>query len=202
MSKPAPWLILGMGNPGAQYNDTLHNVGRETVQILAARTHSNFRRHRSGNLVAQTQFEVGADAPTVLLAQSRTFMNVSGPPYANLIKAFKVPLQQVLVIQDDLDLEAHLLRLKMGGGEGGHNGLRSLSAGVGSKDYPRLRIGIGRPPGRMDPARYVLAAIPKSHREGWRVTLERAADVAESVVDEGFVKAQMALHTADNLGEK
>ena len=202
MSKQAPWLILGLGNPGAKYDSTLHNVGRETVQILGARTHSNFRRHRSGNLVAQTQFGVGVDAPSVLLALSRTFMNVSGPPFANLIKAFKVPLEQVLVIQDDLDLEAHLLRLKMGGGEGGHNGLRSLSSAVGSKDYGRLRIGIGRPPGRMDPARYVLAPIPKAQREQWKVTLEKAADVAQSVVLEGFTKAQMALHTADNLGEK
>ena len=202
MSKPAPWLILGMGNPGAKYDGTLHNVGRETVQILGARTRSNFRRHRSGVLVAQTQFEMGMDAPTVLLAQSRTFMNVSGPTYASLIKAFKVPLDHVLVIQDDLDLEAHLLRLKMGGGEGGHNGLRSLSKAVGSKDYARLRIGIGRPPGHMDPAHYVLAPIPKAQREEWRVTLEQAADVAQSAVSEGFVKAQMALHTADNLGEK
>ncbi len=196
MTKPAPWLILGFGNPGSKYNNTLHNVGRETVELLAARTHSNLRRHRTGTLVATTHFGAGtADAAPVMLAVARNYMNVSGPPYANLARAFKVPPEQILAIHDDLDLPAHTLRLKMGGGEGGHNGLRSLSAALKTKDYARLRIGIGRPPGSQDAARYVLAPIPKAQREDWQVTLEQAADVAQDVVLEGFTKTQMDLHS-------
>ncbi len=202
MAQESPWLIIGLGNPGSRYDNTRHNVGRDVVELLAARTRTNLKRHRSGTLCGNTRLGGGPPLPGMLdagtpatLAIARTYMNVSGPPYVSLMKSSKIDIDRVLVIHDDLDLPAHTLRLKKGGGEGGHNGLRSLSGALKSKDYARLRIGIGRPPGNQDAATYVLSPIPKTQREEWRVTIEQAADVVEQIVTDGIPLTQMDLHS-------
>ena len=131
----------------------------------------------------------------MILARSDSYMNTSGGPISALASFHKIEPSRILVIHDDMDLPAHTLRLKVGGGEGGHNGLKSLTQHLGTRDYARLRIGVGRPPGRMDPADYVLAALPTKERPDWDVTFEQAADVVEDIVTKGFVPTQMALHT-------
>lgn len=191
-------LICGLGNPGAQYAQTRHNVGWQVIDVLADRWHGQLKTHPSKTFVGQVRLGTlvgGAPGPAVDLAKAQTFMNVSGGPFARLAKYLKLEPEQILVIQDDLDLPEHALRLKSGGGEGGHNGLKSLSANLGSRDYLRLRIGIGRPPGRMDPADYVLAPMRGKTAEEWAVTFQEAADIAQKVVLEGFLSTQQELHS-------
>ena len=195
MEKQSPWLIVGLGNPGSTYQFTRHNVGRDAVTILAAREASSFSRDRSGLRVADAFLGPGPGNGRTYLAYSTTYMNVTGPPVAAFARRFSIPIEQILVIHDDLDLEPHTLRLKRDGGEGGHNGLRSISAALGTKDYLRLRIGIGRPQGRQDAAGFVLAPIPKAERTEWTVTEEMAADVACDVVTRGFIPTQQLLHS-------
>lgn len=194
MSGDSMWLIVGLGNPGAQYADTRHNAGRATVTLMAERADASFYSHRAQVMVAKAR--LGGDR--VLLAYSRTYMNVTGPAVAGLAHYEGIAPDRVLVIHDDLDLAAHDLRLKMGGGAGGHNGLRSISAALKTQDYARLRIGVGRPPGQMDAARYVLAPIPRAQQAEWGVTYELAADAATDVVVQGFTKAQMELHSRES----
>ncbi len=194
----SPWLVVGLGNPGAQYASTRHNVGHLTIDVLAARAGAVLKTHRSRTRVADVRLGVGpggVPGPRAVLACSETYMNTTGGPIRRLADFLGIGAQRILVVHDDLDLPPHELRLKAGGGEGGHNGLKSLTQALGTRDYHRLRIGIGRPPGRMDPADYVLAPIPAKERPDWDVTLEEAADAVEGVVAEGFAPAQQALHT-------
>lgn len=197
MTEQRPWLVVGLGNPGSRYEDTRHNVGRATVELLGREHGAKFKMDRSQTMVAQIKVgSVGSQVP-LTLAYARTFMNVSGPAIAGLAAKEKIPAQNLLVIHDDLDLPAHVLRLKLGGGSGGHNGLKSVSAALKTPDYARLRIGVGRPPGAMDPAAYVLAKIRGKALEEWQVTYRLAADVVESVAIQGFTRAQMELHSKD-----
>ncbi|QWW19152.1 aminoacyl-tRNA hydrolase [Schaalia sp. 19OD2882] len=199
MSETRPWLVVGLGNPGAQYADTRHNVGHMTVDVLAARCGAHLTSHKSGTHVADVRLGVlpgGVPGPRVVLAVSDGYMNITGGPVSRLMTFLGVDAEHLLVLHDELDLPAHELRLKRGGGEGGHNGLKSISQSIGTKDYHRLRIGIGRPPGRQDPADYVLARITAKDRPEVDVTVEQAADVVEDVVLRGFSQAQMSLHTA------
>ena len=194
----SPWLVVGLGNPGAQYASTRHNVGHLTIDVLAARAGAVLKTHRSRTRVADLRLGVGpggVPGPRAVLACSETYMNTTGGPIRRLADFLGIGAQRILVVHDDLDLPPQELRLKAGGGEGGHNGLKSLTQALGTRDYHRLRIGIGRPPGRMDPADYVLAPIPAKERPDWDVTLEEAADAVEGVVAEGFAPAQQALHT-------
>jgi aminoacyl-tRNA hydrolase len=194
----SPWLVVGLGNPGAQYASTRHNVGHLTIDVLAARAGAVLKTHRSRTRVADVRLGVGpggVPGPRAVLACSETYMNTTGGPIRRLADFLGIGAQRILVVHDDLDLPPHELRLKAGGGEGGHNGLKSLTQALGTRDYHRLRIGIGRPPGRMDPADYVLAPIPAKERPDWDVTLEEAADAVEGVVAEGFAPTQQALHT-------
>ncbi len=184
-------MVIGLGNPGARYRSTRHNVGSNTVLVLADRFGAPLRKHRSGNDSAAV-FIPGPGGTKVELAIAREYMNISGAPLAKLALFHKITPEEILVIHDDLDLPEHTLRLKKGGGEGGHNGLKSLSQHLGTRDYSRLRIGIGRPPGRMSPADYVLA--PLRDRSEWDVTYQLAADTVEDVVCRGFTAAQQDLH--------
>ncbi|WRS31015.1 aminoacyl-tRNA hydrolase [Actinomycetaceae bacterium MB13-C1-2] len=193
-----PWLIVGLGNPGSEYQNTRHNVGRATVELMASRAGAKFSAHRSQTMFTRVNLAPPGGRAPAILAYSRSYMNTSGPPVAGLTRAEGIAPERILVIHDDLDLEAHVLRLKMGGGSGGHNGLKSLSSAFKDQDYARLRIGIGRPPGSMDPARYVLAPIPKAQVGEWDVTYALAADAATDVVLRGFVKAQMDLHSRES----
>ncbi len=202
MNAQTPWLVVGLGNPGAEYAHTRHNVGHLVLDVLLGRTSAQLKHHRTCTRTAEVRLGMlpgGVPGPKAILATCESYMNVSGGPVGRLMNFLKIAPENLLVIHDDLDLPAHELRLKRGGGEGGHNGLKSISQVLETKDYHRLRIGIGRPPGRQDPADYVLARISAKERPEWDVTFEDAADVVESVLLRGFVETQQALH-AKNSG--
>lgn len=195
-----PWLIIGLGNPEARYARNRHNVGHMVIDVLAGRAGSRLTRHKARAQVAEVRLGTmpgGAPGPRVILAEPASFMNLSGGPVKALAQFYGIePTTNLLVIHDELDLPAHELRLKRGGGEGGHNGLRSISSAVGTKDYARLRVGIGRPPGRQDPADFVLSDFPARESDELAVTLEQAADTVEEVVTLGFEAAQQRLHAS------
>ena len=195
-----PWLIVGLGNPEPRYARNRHNIGRMVIDVLAGRAGARLGGHRTRARLAEARLGVmpgGAPGPRVILAEPASYMNLSGGPVKALVGFYRVdPTARLLVIHDDLDLPAHALRLKRGGGEGGHNGLRSIGRALGTRDYVRLRVGIGRPPGRQDPADFVLSDFPARERGELGVTLEQAADAVEAVVELGFEAAQQRLHSA------
>jgi PTH1 family peptidyl-tRNA hydrolase len=179
-------LIVGLGNPGPGYARTRHNAGFLVVDLLAARMGGRFKSHRSRCDVLEGRL---AGTP-VVLAKPRSFMNESGGPVNSVAAFYKVPLERLIVVHDDIDLPYGVLRLKRGGGEGGHNGLRSTSAALAGKDYLRVRFGVGRPPGRQDPAEYVLREFSAAERKDLAFHLERAADAVELLVSDGLEAAQ------------
>jgi peptidyl-tRNA hydrolase, PTH1 family len=186
VSEPGPWLVVGLGNPGPQYVANRHNAGYLVAEILADRIGGRFKAHKSRAEVVETRF--GDDR--VVLAKPRSYMNESGGPVASLRDFFKVPVERLVVVHDELDLPFGALRLKRGGGDGGHNGLRSVTASLGNKEYARVRFGIGRPPGRQDPADYVLREFATSERKELGFLVDRAADAVELLVGQGLVAAQ------------
>src|ERR1044071_2324784 len=165
------------------------------VDPLARPTGAGFGRHRKAVAeVAEGRLGVGVDAPRLVLVKPMTYMNLSGGPVAGLAQFYKVPVGQIIAIHDELDLPWTQLRLKSGGGEGGHNGLRSLTKSLGNKDYLRVRFGIGRPPGRQDPADYVLKRWSGAERKELEVSVELAADAVEALAVEGLEPAQNRFH--------
>ena len=193
----APWLVVGLGNPEPRYARNRHNIGRMVIDLLVGRTGATLSRHRTRARVAEVRLGLlpgGAPGPLAVLAEPTAFMNVSGGPVRALTQFYGLGAERLLVIHDDLDLPEHTLRLKRGGGEGGHNGLRSVSQALGTRDYARLRVGIGCPPGRQDVADFVLTDLPPRSRAQWGVTLEQAADAVQAVVLEGLERAQAVLH--------
>jgi PTH1 family peptidyl-tRNA hydrolase len=184
-------LVVGLGNPGPQYEKTRHNVGFMVVDALAARERARFSVHKKSGADAVTIRLAGRQ---VILAKPRTYMNLSGKPVAALARFFSVDPGNLVVVHDELDLDYGTLRLKMGGGEGGHNGLRSISQALGTKDYLRTRVGIGRPPGRMDPADYVLKPFSTVERKELDLVCEEAADAVELLLRVGLEAAQNQLH--------
>jgi len=183
-------LIVGLGNPGPTYAGNRHNVGAMIADVLADRVGARFRSHRSGADVVEGRL-AGA---RVVLAKPRSYMNVSGGPVAALARFYKVEPGALIVLHDELDLPYGTIRVKQGGGEGGHNGLRSISSAIGSKDYLRVRFGIGRPPGRMDPADFVLRDFSSAERADLGVGVHEAADAAEMLVSDGLLATQNRLH--------
>lgn len=189
-----PWLVVGLGNPGPRYAGTRHNIGQVVVDQLAG---AQRFRSRSQAAVCETRLGVlpgGAPGPAVVLAKPTTYMNVSGGPVAGLAKYFGVEVDRVVVVHDDLDLDLGRLKLKRGGGEGGHNGLRSVSQSLGTRDYVRVRCGIGRPPGRQDPADFVLTGFARREQAEVELLVGDAADAVETVVTEGLDAAQLRFH--------
>ena len=184
------WLIIGLGNPGPEYASNRHNAGRMVAESLARRMGSSFRRHRSRADIAEGTL---AGVP-VTVGIARSYMNLSGGPVAALRDFYKVPPSRIVVIHDELDVPFGEIRLKFGGGTGGHNGLRSVSAALGTRDFFRVRFGIGRPPGRMDPAVFVLRDFTATERKELPLLIERAADAVEALVQEGLEAAQNAFH--------
>jgi PTH1 family peptidyl-tRNA hydrolase len=185
-----PWLVVGLGNPGPSYAATRHNVGRIVVELLAARVGGSFKAHRRGR-ADLVEARLG-DAPgtRAVLARSRSYMNESGGPVASVRDFFAVDIDHLVVVHDELDLPYGTLRVKRGGGDNGHNGLRSVRAALGTGDFLRVRFGIGRPPGRMDPAVFVLKPFSASERADLPVLVERAADAVEALVVDGLAYAQ------------
>lgn len=184
------WLIAGLGNPGPEYAGNRHNAGFMVVDALAERIGARFRVHKGR---AETAVGRLADRQVVLV-KPRSFMNLSGGPVAAVRDFYKVPLDRVVAVHDELDLDFGVLRVKRGGGAGGHNGLRSLTRSLGGPDYLRVRFGIGRPPGRMDPAAYVLRDFSTAERADLGVELERAADAIESLIRDGLAATQNEIH--------
>lgn len=186
------WLVIGLGNPGPEYAGNRHNAGFLVLDVLAVRMAAGFRSHKGRADVAVGRL---ADRQAVL-AKPRSYMNLSGGPAAALRDFYKVPLERIIVVHDDMDIPFGELRLKRGGGSGGHNGLRSLTSSLGGPDYLRVRFGIGRPPGRMDPAVYVLRDFSPAERKELDVHLERAADAVEVLIHDGLAAAQNIFHAA------
>jgi peptidyl-tRNA hydrolase, PTH1 family len=184
------WLVAGLGNPGPGYAGNRHNCGFMTADVLAARMGARFTRDRSRALVAAGRLA----AVPVTLAKPLSFMNLSGGPVAAVRSFYKIPAERIAIVHDDLDLPFGVLRLKQGGGDGGHNGLRSVTASLGTRDYLRVRIGIGRPPGRMDPADFVLHDFSPAERRLLPDVLERAADAVELLLARGLAAAQNEFH--------
>jgi PTH1 family peptidyl-tRNA hydrolase len=190
-SNTGPALVVGLGNPGPEYERTRHNVGFLVADVLAERVGGRFTVHKKSGA---DLLEARLDGRKVLLAKPRTYMNLSGRPVAALARFFSVPPTEVIVVHDELDLPFGTLRLKRGGGEGGHNGLRSISSALTTKDYLRVRFGIGRPPGRQDPADFVLKPFATPERKELPVLVEQAADAVELLLRAGLESAQNQLH--------
>lgn len=186
------WLIVGLGNPGAKYEATRHNVGQMALDVLVARIGGRLSSHRAGARVAEGRLRAGG--PKLILAKSNGFMNTSGGPTSALAKYFAIPAERVIVLHDELDVPFDTLKLKQGGGHGGHNGLRDIAQALDTPGFLRVRIGIGRPPGQQDPADFVLKPFATSERSTLPVLLEEAADAAESLIDEGLLAAQQRFH--------
>lgn len=181
------WLVAGLGNPGERYAHTRHNVGRMVVDELA-RTHGV--RLRKARFVPVEIAEIREGAERVLLASSTRFMNVSGPAYAGLANKRGVEPGHLVAVHDELEIAPGELRVKLGGGSGGHNGLKSLTGALRSPEYLRVRIGIGRPRGRQDPADFVLEPIPKRDEADFATLVERAADAVRSLIADGLAITQ------------
>ena len=191
-----PWLVVGLGNPGPQYAGNRHNVGAMVVAQLAGDLGARLSAHRSRAQVAEARLAPSGGRPgeRVVLAVPTSYMNESGGQVTSAVRFFKVEPERLLVVHDELDLPFGDLQLKLGGGEGGHNGLRSISRSLGTRDYSRLRIGIGRPPGRMDPADFVLKDFSATERKELDLLLVEAADAVELLLERGLEGAQNLVH--------
>ncbi|MDX6218407.1 MAG: peptidyl-tRNA hydrolase, family [Frankiales bacterium] len=184
------WLVVGLGNPGPSYAGNRHNVGFMVLDLLAERVGGRFKAHKGradtveGRLVGRR----------VVLAKPKCYMNESGGPVASLRDFFKVPVERIVVVHDELDIPFGTLRLKAGGGDNGHNGLRSVTKSLGSREYLRVRFGVGRPPGRQDPADFVLKDFTSAERKELPFLVDRAADAIEALLSASIEAAQNTFH--------
>ena len=187
---PFDWLVVGLGNPGEKYRRTRHNVGVEVVELLAERHDAPLKAGRDNSLIGEARFGIGPDAERVVLAFPLTYMNESGRAVAALIRRYGIEQpERIIVVQDELDLEPGVLKLKAGGGLAGHNGLRSIAQHLKTQDFLRVRIGVGKPPNKERGASHVLTRVPARQRELLDVTVAEGADAIEMIVDEGIEAA-------------
>ncbi len=187
-----PWLVVGLGNPGPEYGRTRHNVGVMVVESLAERWGGRLKSHRATHCEVMESRYAGRQ---VVLARTRGYMNESGGPVKALADYYDVEPDHLIVVHDELDIPFGALRIKEGGGDGGHNGLRSIRRTLGTGDTVRLRVGIGRPPGRQDPADFVLHAFSGTQREELPAILAEAGDAIECIITDGVAVAQNRYHT-------
>jgi PTH1 family peptidyl-tRNA hydrolase len=192
-----PWLVVGLGNPGPTYASHRHNVGFLVAEELAGRTRATFTKPKGirAELAEARLGPPGADAPRLGLMKSRTYMNETGGPVSRLLAYYKITPDRMVVVHDELDIDPGQLRVKFGGGDNGHNGLRSIRASLGTGDYFRVRVGVGRPPGRQDPADFLLSSFAAREREGLAVEVVRAADAVQSLVQVGLERTQSAFNS-------
>ncbi|MFD7237778.1 aminoacyl-tRNA hydrolase [Streptomyces syringium] len=186
----SPWLVVGLGNPGPEYAANRHNVGFMVADLLAERMRAKFKAHKSRAQVVEGR--LGAPGPSsrrVVIAKPMSFMNLSGGPTAALRDFYKVPVERIVAVHDELDIDYGQLRLKLGGGDNGHNGLKSITKALGP-DYCRVRFGIGRPPGRMQVADFVLKDFSSTERKELDFEVDRAADAVETLIVDGLERAQ------------
>jgi PTH1 family peptidyl-tRNA hydrolase len=188
------WLVVGLGNPGPTYAAHRHNIGHQVVDLLADRMGGKLRPHPRGRAEVLEGRLGGVPGVRAVLATPRSYMNESGGPVASLATFYKVEPDQIVVVHDELDIPFAALRLKLGGGDNGHNGLRSIRRSLGTGDFLRVRCGIGRPPGRQDPADFVLSPFGSTERKELPFFLDRAADAVESLVTAGLEQSQNSYH--------
>ncbi|MGY6496901.1 MAG: aminoacyl-tRNA hydrolase [Microcella sp.] len=186
------WLVAGLGNPGPGYAGNRHNVGQMVLDTVAGRVGARLSRHRSTTMLAEARLRPGG--PKLVLAKPLSYMNTSGGPVSAAAKYFGIEPDRVIVVHDDLDLPFETLRLKSGGGHGGQNGVRDIIKALGTPDFVRVRVGIGRPPGQQSAADYVLRDFPASERAQLPFVLDEAADAIERIIDDGLVAAQQRHH--------
>lgn len=186
------WLVVGLGNPGPDYAATRHNVGQLVADELASRIGAPFRSSKTQAVVAEGWLRPGG--PKLAVAKPLSFMNLSGKPVAQLARYFSTPPERVVLVHDELDLPFDTVRLKLGGGHGGHNGLRDTIAALGTPEFLRVRVGIGRPPGRQDPADFVLKPFSSAERQSLSNLVSDAADAVELLIEHGLTEAQQRVH--------
>nr|WP_199744834.1 aminoacyl-tRNA hydrolase [Actinomadura harenae] len=186
------WLVVGLGNPGPSYAGNRHNAGFMVLDVLGGRVGGRFKSHKGRADVLEGRL-AGA---RVVLAKPRSYMNESGGPVKALRDFYKVPLERTIVVHDELDIPYGAIRLKKGGGDNGHNGLRSITKSLGDKDYLRVRFGVGRPPGRMDAAAFVLKDFSSTERKELDLNAERAGDAVEALLTDGLDAAQNVFHAS------
>ena len=187
-----PVVVVGLGNPGPAYAGNRHNLGFQVVDLLADQARARFK---SGARRLADVAEVRISSRRVVLAKPRSYMNESGGGVKAVLAFFKVPPSQLVVVHDELDIPFEAIRLKVGGGPGGHNGVRSVDSALGTRDYARVRVGIGRPPGRMDPAEFVLRDFSPAERKAVPLLRERAADAVVTLLEKGLETAQNIFHS-------
>lgn len=188
------WIVAGLGNPGPGYARNRHNVGQMVLNEMGARLGGSFKSHKANAQVLERRLGIGG--PRLILAKPMTYMNLSGGPVAGLARFFDVDPEHIIAIHDEIDIPFNTVKLKIGGGEGGHNGLRDISKALSTKDYYRVRVGVGRPPGRMETADFVLRDFGTTERKELPLLLDDAADAAELLVREGLQAAQQKHHGA------
>lgn len=191
------WLVVGLGNPGPTYAGTRHNIGYLVTDELARRMAATFRAHKSGraDVVEGRLAPPGAAAPRVVLARPRSYMNEVGGPVKALASFYKVAPDHLVAIHDELDIGFGTLRVKLGGGDNGHNGLKSIRSSLGTGEFYRVRAGIGRPPGRQDPADFVLSNYSAAERKELPFQVDRAADAVQSLVEKGLEATQQRFNS-------
>jgi PTH1 family peptidyl-tRNA hydrolase len=186
------WLVVGLGNPGPEYAAHRHNVGAMALDVLATRFGAKFGRHRTNTMLAEVRLRPGG--PKLVLVRPLSYMNTSGGPVSGAAAYFGIPAERVIVLHDDLDLPFETLKLKADGGHGGQNGIRDVIKALGTAAFVRVRIGIGRPPGRQDAADYVLRGFGSVDTVRLPFVLSDAADAVEQIVDDGLMAAQQRFH--------
>ena len=189
------WLVVGLGNPGPQYEATRHNVGQMLVDVLASQNRLKWSTHKSRTDVAAFKIGVGVDAQSVIIAKSKSYMNESGGPIKALAAFYKVDPSHIIVLHDELDIPFAAIRTKLGGGDNGHNGLKSLTSALSTADYYRIRLGIGRPIGQQDPADFVLKPFSSAEKKGQEEFLTRGSEAVESLITKGLDVTQQNFNT-------
>ncbi|WP_100344748.1 aminoacyl-tRNA hydrolase [Compostimonas suwonensis] len=188
------WLVVGLGNPGPGYAGNRHNVGQMVLAELADRMSARFTSHKTSSTVAEGRSAPGG--PKLILAKPNSFMNLSGGPVSQLLRFYSLEPNRLIVVHDELDIPFDTIKLKSGGGHGGHNGLRDIIAATGGGDFIRVRVGIGRPPGRQPAADFVLKDFSSTERQSLPSLLSDAADAVELIASDGLTAAQLKFHTA------
>jgi PTH1 family peptidyl-tRNA hydrolase len=192
------WIVAGLGNPGERYSATRHNAGAMVVDELAARSGASFKRHKSGCLVA----EVDLGGRRTVLARPMAYMNESGRPLGELVRWYKTLIEHVIVVHDELDIPFGEVRIKVGGGTAGHNGLTSVASHLKSRDFVRVRVGISRPRGGRDATSYVLEGFRAAERSRLTEVVDRAAEAVERVLEDGVERAMNAINTRPQLSQQ
>lgn len=189
------WLIVGLGNPGPNYAKTRHNIGQMVLDELAKEVGGSFKKHSKASAVV-VEGRLGFGGPKVVLMKSLGYMNTSGGPVSAIAKFYGIDPDRIIAVHDELDIPFDTIKLKIGGGEGGHNGLRDITKALGTKDYYRVRTGIGRPPGRMDTADFVLKPFSSTEAKDLPFLISNAADATMMLVKEGLLATQQRYHGA------